>query len=133
MKWVQEEFRRKDGTKTWKVVKRQVLSDFKPPTMAGLAICLGMSRQALMEYKNDERGKEFGDAIKRARAKVGEFNEQRLLSGQNVAGAIFNLKVNWGYKENNEENPPPENPIIFINNVPIDGPGEQAQPVDKTE
>lgn len=84
--------------------------------MAGLARRLGMSRQGLMEYKAKDQ---FSDAIKSAREKIGEYNERQLHRGRNVAGAIFNLKVNFGYHEEIEENPPPENPIIFINNVPI--------------
>jgi DNA-binding XRE family transcriptional regulator len=91
----------------------------QPYTMAGLAHRLGLSRQALMEYKKD-RGDKFGDTIKAARAIVEEFNERLLLSGKYATGAIFNLKVNFGYKENDEENKPPENPIIFVNNVPTD-------------
>jgi len=83
--------------------------------MAGLARRLGMERHGLMEYKNRDK---FSSTIKEARAKVGEFNERLLLSGKYATGAIFNLKVNFGYKEHEEENKPPENPIIFINNVP---------------
>lgn len=131
-KWVQDEFRRSDGTKSWKLVKRKVLSDFKPPTMAGLAIRLGLSRQGLMEYKAKT---EFSDAIKLARDRIGEYNEQQLTVGKNVTGAIFNLKVNWDYHENKEENPPPENPLQFIVNVPIDGPvtAQRQDPPPATE
>lgn len=89
--------------------------------MADLALRLGLSRQALMEYKNGDRGDEIGDAIKEARSKVGAYNERQLHKGKNVAGAIFNLKVNFAYKEEIDDNPPPENPIVFVNNVNIDG------------
>lgn len=87
--------------------------------MSGLARRLGMSRQALMDYKKKD---EFLDTIKEARGMVEEYNERRLHKGQNVAGAIFNLKVNFAFKENEEENKPPENPIVFVNNVPIAAP-----------
>lgn len=103
------------GTKQVKK-ERERWTDQQPYTMAGLARRLGLSRQGLMEYKAKDQ---FSDAIKEARSIVEEFNERYLLNGKNVAGAIFNLKVNFGYYENREENPPPENPIIFINNVPI--------------
>lgn len=115
---------RQDRSKPMVKLSRMVMTEQEPYTMAGLAIRLGLSRQALMEYKNGDQGQEIGDAIKRARAKVGEFNEVQLHKGRNVAGAIFNLKVNWAYYEHHEDNLPPENPIVFDNNVPIDGPNE---------
>lgn len=96
--------------------KQLVRTEQQPYTMAGLARRLGLSRQGLMEYKAKN---EFSDTIKAARAKVEEFNERLLLSGKYATGAIFNLKVNFGYRENIEENPPPENPIQFINNVNV--------------
>lgn len=95
---------------------RKRITEQQPYTMAGLALRLGLSRQALMEYKNND---EFGDTIKEARAVVEEFNERLLLSGKYATGAIFNLKVNFGYRETPEENPPPENPIVFMNMVPV--------------
>lgn len=101
------------------LMKRKVKSEQQPYTMAGLARRLGLSRQALMEYKNGDQGKEIGDTIKAARSIVEEFNERLLLSGKYATGAIFNLKVNFGYHEHEEENPPPENPIIFINRIPV--------------
>ena len=69
-----------------------------------------------MEYKAKD---EYSDAIKEARAKVGAYNERQLHKGKNVAGVIFNLKVNFGYRDIIKEYPPPENPIIFVNNVPV--------------
>lgn len=86
--------------------------------MAGLAWRLGLSRQGLMEYKEKT---EYSDAIKDARNLVAEYNERQLHKGKNVAGAIFNLKVNFQFKEEIDDNPPPENPIVFVNNVNIDG------------
>jgi transcriptional regulator with XRE-family HTH domain len=103
---------------------RKTWTQQEPYTMSGLARRIGLSRQALMEYKKD-RGDEFGDTIKAARSIVEEFNERLLLSGKYATGAIFNLKVNFGFKEHEEENPPPENPIIFINNVPVPKEDEQ--------
>lgn len=111
--------KRQDKTVSMIKQQRMVLTEQQPYTMAGLAIRLGLSRQGLMEYKAKT---EFSDSIKRARDKIGEYNEMQLHKGRNVAGAIFNLKVNWAYYEHREENPPPENPIVFDNNVPTDGP-----------
>lgn len=66
-----------------------------PYTMAGLARRIGMSRQALSEYANSDK---FGDTIKEARAKVQEDVETRLMEKQ-ATGAIFNLKNNFGYRD----------------------------------
>lgn len=98
---------------------RWIRTEQEPYTMAGLARRLGLSRQAIMEYK---RVQEFGDTLIEARERVAEYNEIMLHKGKNSAGAIFNLRVNFKYFVEIEENPPPENPIVFINNVPIDGP-----------
>ncbi len=66
-----------------------------PYTMAGLARRIGMSRQALSEYAASDK---FGDTIKEARAKVQEDVEIRLMEKQ-ATGAIFNLKNNFGYRD----------------------------------
>lgn len=68
------------------------------PTMAGLALHLGLSRQGLLNYEGRE---EFVDAIKRARMRVEEALEQRLY-GNAPTGAIFNLKNNFGWKDKQE-------------------------------
>lgn len=96
--------------------KRMVQTEAQPYTVAGLARRLGLSRQAFMEYKRNE---EFGDAILEARDRIGEYNEIMLHKGKSSRGAEFNLRVNFQYREKAEENPPPENPLHFINNVPI--------------
>lgn len=104
---------------------RWVRTEREPYTMAGLARRIGLSRQAIMEYKRSE---EFGDTIIEARERVAEYNEIMLHKGKNSAGAIFNLRVNFKYFVEIDENPPPENPIVFINNVPIDGMRSRPQP-----
>lgn len=115
--------RKRDYDAEMTLQTRKVRTEQQPYTMAGLARRLHLSRQGLMEYK--AKG-EFSDAIKHARSVVEEFNERLLLSNRNATGAIFNLKVNFQYKENEEENKPPENPVTFINLVPM--PDDQPQP-----
>jgi hypothetical protein len=68
------------------------------PTMSGLALHLGLCRQSLLNYSNDD---EFVDAIKKARNKIGATLEQRLY-GNNVTGIIFNLKNNFDWKDKKE-------------------------------
>lgn len=70
-----------------------------PYTMSGLARRLGLSRQALNEYSHKDK---FGDAIMRAREKVQEDIETRLMETRNEKGAMFNLTNNFGWKQKNE-------------------------------
>jgi hypothetical protein len=71
----------------------------RPYTMSGIAYALDMSRQALLDYANKD---EFLDAIKKARQRVEIDVENRLMSGSAVAGAIFNLKNNFGWRDKTE-------------------------------
>jgi len=68
-------------------------------TMAGLALALGVDRKTITNYSKDE---EFFPAIKLARAKVEEMVEQRSLAGLGTAGAIFNLKNNFGWRDSRD-------------------------------
>lgn len=65
------------------------------PTVAGLSLALGMSRQALLDY---EKKDEFLDTVKRAKQRIEAYIEQRLF-GNNVTGVIFNLKNNFGWRD----------------------------------
>lgn len=73
----------------------------RPYTSPGLAIALGFNdRSSLDDYKSK---KKFFPAIKKA---IGIIERQRLekmlKGGQNVAGCIFDLKNNFGYKDKME-------------------------------
>lgn len=68
------------------------------PTITGLALALGMSRQALLDYSEKD---EFVDTVKKAKARVEEFVENRLYD-PNATGCIFNLKNNFGWKDKSE-------------------------------
>lgn len=69
-----------------------------PLTITGLAIALDTNRQTLLNYENN-LGEDFDALIKKAKLMCENFAEQYLYSGKNVAGAIFNLKNNYGWKE----------------------------------
>lgn len=73
----------------------------KPYTVTGLAIALGLDRKGLIAYGDRP---EFSNSIKKAKAKVEEFLEKRLLSAGCVTGVIFNLKNNFGWKDKSETN-----------------------------
>lgn len=68
------------------------------PTVSGLAYLLGMSTEGLREYGNKD---EFSATVKRAKQRIEISLEQRL-AGNNVTGAIFNLKNNFGWKDKTE-------------------------------
>lgn len=71
----------------------------RPLTMTGLAIALGFeSRQSLVDYKQRDEG--FSDTIKKARNFVERDIEERMMSSSGVvAGHIFNLKNNFGWRD----------------------------------
>lgn len=68
------------------------------PTMAGLALSLGIDRKTLTNYAHKD---EFFPAIKKARSRVEVALEQRLY-GNNVTGVIFNLKNNFDWSDKQE-------------------------------
>lgn len=71
--------------------------DGKPYTVTGLALALDLDRKTLINYGERE---EFFHTIKKAKAKVENWLEENLITGQgNATGIIFNLKNNYGYKD----------------------------------
>ena len=68
----------------------------RPYTITGLASALDTDRITLIRYEDKEK---FSNTIKRAKQKCEQYAEERLFGGQQVAGAIFNLKNNYGYKD----------------------------------
>lgn len=75
----------------------------KIPTVTGLARHLGMnSRQTLINYKNSEK---FGDIVSDAKMRIEEYAEERLYDRDGQRGAEFNLRCNFGWgKEAEEQN-----------------------------
>lgn len=68
----------------------------KPISITGLALALGFaSRQSIADYNGKD---EYSYTIKQAKLRIENFLEERLLSN-NVAGVIFNLKNNYGWKD----------------------------------
>jgi len=100
-----------------------VVSDFKIPTVTGLAIHLGTTRQTLVNYELKD---EFLDTIKRAKSIVEEYTEKRL-HANNPTGVIFSLKNNFGWrdvKENINTNEEVQKPLIVSD---IHGRRERAE------
>ncbi|MBU6501160.1 MAG: hypothetical protein KGJ89_05325 [Patescibacteria group bacterium] len=77
--------------------QKEIMVSYPAPyTMHGLARAMGIDRDTLINYSHKE---EFFGAIKAARQKVAEDVETRLMDGKAQAGAIFNLKNNFGWKD----------------------------------
>ena len=69
----------------------------KPYTMSGLAYALDMDRRSLLNYSKDE---DFFPTIKKAREKIEQQLEENALMGKtNSTFTIFNLKNNYGWKD----------------------------------
>jgi hypothetical protein len=71
--------------------------DDECPTITGLAVALGMDRRSVTNYHNRP---EYMSLIDRAKSVIEAGIEQRLLtSGSAVAGSIFTLKNNFGWRD----------------------------------
>ncbi len=78
---------------------KQCDNENEPYTVTGLGLALDMSRQDLINYSNKE---EFFDTIKKAKQKVENYLEKRLIKDSSATGIIFNLKNNYGWKDKQE-------------------------------
>ncbi len=78
--------------KKWKMVH--------PPTVSGMCVFLGMTRQGLHNYKDKP---EFVDTIKRALSLIESSFEEGLADGRiNPTAGIFIMKNNFGWKDKSE-------------------------------
>ena len=85
----------KDGNATGKIYKLNI----RPLTITSLAVHLDTSRNTLMQY---EGRKGFVNAINKAKARIGAWTEEQLYRSTQVAGVIFSLKNNYGWKDKKE-------------------------------
>lgn len=88
----------KDGTPMRNKYGKIIKDDRRPYTITGLALALGFnSRQALLNYEGKE---EFYDTIRRAKARVERYAEERLYDKDGSNGAKFSLANNFkGWSE----------------------------------
>jgi len=89
----------KDGKPVRDANGNLVYEFYRPLTMSGLADALEMSRQSLLNYKNED---EFFDTIERARRKVEMFTEEKLFDKSSCNGSKFSLSNNFGWSEKQE-------------------------------
>ena len=67
----------------------------RKPTVGGLAIHLGVSRDTIWRYSKSDQ---FTDLIKKAKEIITNFTEEMLIEGKNPVGAIntlVNLRIGW--------------------------------------
>ena len=79
-----------------------------PYTITGLAIALDLDRKSLINYSKDN---EFFHTIKKVKAKVEDYLEKKLLTGNSATGIIFNLKNNFEWKDKQEVEVAQEKPF----------------------
>lgn len=90
----------------------------KPYTMSGLAYALDMDRKSLLNYSKDEQ---FFPTIKKAKEKIEQQLEENALMGKaNSTFTIFNLKNNYGWKDNIEVEGNAQSKITIVNSLPKD-------------
>lgn len=71
----------------------------RPLTITGLAVHLGTTRELLNNYSKTDY---FHDTIKKARSIIHNYSEESLWTPMITSGVIFNLKNNWGWKDQTE-------------------------------
>jgi len=75
------------------VVNREYLQN---PSILGLCLHIGISRETLCRYEDKEG---YRDTVKEAKLKVEQYLADQLNRTTQVAGIIFNLKNNFGWKD----------------------------------
>ena len=75
----------------------EYFKDNDAPTITGLARALDLTRQGLINYEGKP---EYADTVRQAKSQVEEILERGLYG--NVAGLMFNLKNNFGWKDKTE-------------------------------
>jgi len=91
------------------------------PTIAGLAVFLGMDRQTLYNYRQRD---EFFDILKEGVNKIESKYEGRLIYENNPTGVIFALK-NMGWRDKVEQDVRVEGGVqlVFTDATPNDAEG----------
>jgi len=87
----------KEGAEVKSPVKPDTITDDLHPSISGLGVVLGLSRQGLINYEGRD---EYVDTVRQAKSGIEAYNEQGLQ--QNVHGIIFNLKNNFNWKDRQE-------------------------------
>lgn len=118
----------KNGLNYLVEITHDKMTEQKPYTISGLAYWLDCDRDTLLNLEQARYLRDDIDAevkaeligtVKRAKTRIETFVEA-LLHSTTPTGAIFNLKANYQWKDVSEEDAPPPNPIVFVNQVPTE-------------
>jgi hypothetical protein len=82
----------------------------KPYTITGLAVYLGTSKQIVCDYGRREG---YDRVIAHARARCEAYAEESLFQLRNPSGAMFNLKNNYGWRDQLDIDAKTENKHTF--------------------
>lgn len=87
-----------DGKSVFNKNGEPVITGKKPLTVTGLALALGMrSRQTLLNYQHKDD--DFSKIIENAKLRIENFAEEQLYDSGSFKGAQFNLRNNYGWRE----------------------------------
>lgn len=122
----------KNGLNYYVKVTHRIKTEQVHYTISGLALALDSDRHTLLDYEmgkhygeqmTEEQQADFSTTIKRAKEKIAAYVEQQLHT-TTPTGAIFNLKANYGWRDNNDIIPVPTGqPMQWFSAVPL-GPPE---------
>lgn len=126
-----------NGLNYIKKVTHKVITEPIPYTITGLALALDTTRDVLLDYESgkydnedltDTENADFSNTIKRAKHRIAEYVERQLHT-TTPTGAIFNLKANYKWRDNaDEDTAPPLNPLHFFSPVPTSTPPAAEPP-----
>lgn len=71
-------------------------NEHEPYTITGLALALDLDRKSINNYAKDS---EFFPTIKKAKLRVENYLEKRLITSSFATGIIFNLKNNYDWTD----------------------------------
>jgi len=74
------------------------LTEEERPTVTGMVYALGFNSRHGLDYYAQEKP-QFLDTIKKAKLRIEMVLEDTLYRGSSVTGVIFNLKNNFGWKD----------------------------------
>ena len=84
------------------------------PTITGLCVFLGITRETLMNY---EKREDFFGTIKIAKLIIENYAENELFKDKGHVGVIFNLKNNFGWKDKQEISHEGEMSVAIIDDI----------------
>ena len=79
---------------------------YEPITVSGFCVFCNTYDDVIQDYANgkyDDKDNIYSKSYKKLLGMARNYTEEYLFSGKNVAGAIFSLKNNYGWKDKTEQ------------------------------